>query len=161
MDAFELSEAKRRLLQKRIIPIWAEFRTSVRSLVASYNCTPKGQSCNAKVELAHDERVLTVTSLKEVADGGLNVITISIRAAVQEGKFLIEATREKWLASRISGVPPIERIEWTEYLFRLEGDLVTGETWLAHKTQRRSAFQCAEFLLFAAFGEDDSLGVTS
>jgi hypothetical protein len=41
-------------------------------------------------------------------------------------------------------------MDWTEYLFQLEGDLATEETWLAYKAQRHSAFQCAELLLFDA-----------
>jgi hypothetical protein len=150
MDAFELDEAKRRLLQQRIIPVWIEFRTSVRSLIESYNRTPKGQGRGAKLELAHDDRVLIVTSIGEIAEDQFSFITVSIRAAIHEGNFQIEAATEKWLTRRAKGAPPMERVGWTEYLFQLEGDPATGDSWLIRQETRRSAFQCAEFLLFEA-----------
>jgi hypothetical protein len=154
MDAFELAEAKRRLLQQRIIPVWVEFRTSIRSLIESYNRTEAGRVWNARLELAHDDRVLVVTRITELAQGQYSLVTISIRASVHEERFVIEAAKEKWMSRRVGTAVP-ERIDWTEYLFQLEGDLATEETWLAHEAQRRSAFQCAEFLLFDALAEND------
>jgi hypothetical protein len=153
MDAFELAEAKRCLLQRRIIPVWVEFRTSVRSLIESYNRTEAGRVWNARLELAHDDRVLVVTRITELAHGQYSLITISIRAAVHEERFVIEAAKEKWVSRRIGTAVP-ERMDWTEYLFQLEGDLATEEVWLTYKEQRRSAFQCAEFLLFDALTEN-------
>ena len=152
MDAFELADAKRRLLQRRIIPVWVEFRTSIRSLIESYNRTEAGRVWNARLELAHDGRVLVVTRITELAQGQYSLVTVSIRASVHEERFVIEAAKEKWANRRIGSALP-ERMDWTDYLFQLEGDLVTEETWLVQKEQRRSAFQCAEFLLFDALGE--------
>jgi hypothetical protein len=152
MDAFELAEAKRHLLQRQIIPVWVTFRTSVSSLIDSYNRTETGQACKARLDFAHDDRVLTVTRITELPQGQYSLITISIRVAVHEERFVIEAAKEKWVSRRIGTAVP-ERMDWTEYLFQLEGDLATEQTWLAYKEQRRSAFQCAELLLFDALAD--------
>jgi hypothetical protein len=123
MDAFESAEAMRRLLAAQVIPVWLEFQSEVQSLTESYNKTPLGRRCPARLKTLHDSRVLIVTSLRGYTEDQYNLITIEIRARFEEQEFRIEATIKKWLAPQ--GSPPVELINSTEYVFQLEGDLQT------------------------------------
>jgi hypothetical protein len=50
--------------------------------------------------------------------------------------------------------PTSEGIDRTEYIFQLDGELETKETWLACGEQKfDGGYKCAEFLLFDALAE--------
>jgi hypothetical protein len=148
MDPFERAEAKRHLLAREIIPVWAEFRSEVQSLTDSYNRTSKGRIYPAKLKVLHDARALVVTSITGPAGDQYNFITIEIRAAVREERFQIEATKKEWEAPQ--GGLPAERADSTEYMFQLDGDVTTGATWLAYQERKLSGSESAELLLFDA-----------
>src|ERR1035438_5999794 len=146
-------------LARRLLIIFCKSSTAMGSIPEN------GSSSKINVGLMHRQRAISTRRrsppdrayprfwrITELAQGQYSLVTVSIRASVHEERFVIEAAKEKWANRRIGSALP-ERMDWTDYLFQLEGDLVTEETWLVQKEQRRSAFQCAEFLLFDALGE--------
>jgi hypothetical protein len=118
--------------------------------VGTYNQTKKGHACPAKLKSLHDDRLLIITSPRGQAEDHYHLITVEIRASVREEEFLIEATKSEWAAPPVEGALPTESIDTSEYIFQLDADLATGDTWLAYKDQKFGAFKCAEFLLFEA-----------
>jgi hypothetical protein len=126
MDAFQRSEAKRALLTKSIAPCWVEFRSAVESLVRSYNETQDGRFQPATISLSSDHAIL-ISSARGMAEDEFHNVTLIIKISLDEGEYVISATRETWLTRQ--GLN-LSKQDEDSYSFKLDGDPEEGKVGL-------------------------------
>jgi hypothetical protein len=145
VDAFQKIEATRRWLTQNIVPSWVVFRSCVESLIISYNETEEGKAAPAVIVPSGDDHTIVISSDRGIAKDMFHYMTVAIQVTLNEGDYVIVATRENWLTrygQRIS------RQNQKVYKFTLKEDSEDGTPrWTSSDFGSCSSMEAAESLL--------------
>src|SRR5579862_616905 len=144
MNAFQRAEEQRLFKERRIVPVWIEFRAAVNTLINSYNDTEEGRIHPASGKSQNDTDILISCDKQRAADQ-IHTVTLTIQISLNKGVCTITVSQERWL--RIHGSRVRKENDSTAH-FKLDANFETSEEWLVGKGGTRwGVFACAESVL--------------